>query len=105
MSPRFDANPKNTELVASAGRWGLYRSTISFNRETEIEVGLVTFTHQNLLTSGGREDYINLKVAQEKSGLSPRMLIELCRTGKIDARKSNGKWEISLSSLIEYISR
>jgi hypothetical protein len=104
MSLKYNVTPKRKELVATAGQYGLFEYTLMFERNLDGE-NSINIVNQDLLPSGFQPDYIDMQTAQEKSGLSYMKLIELCEKGRLDAKKSNGKWVISLHSLIEYVSK
>jgi len=105
MSLKYNIVPKGTELVATAGQWGLFKSRITLKRAVTSGANLVNITHHNLLPSGTREKYITIETAQRKSGLSYDKLVELCEGGVLVAQKSKGKWMVSLRSLNAYMSR
>ena len=50
------------------------------------------------------EDWITVTEAAEISGYHPEHIRRVIREGKIDARKFSIVWQISKSSLLDYIS-
>ena len=97
----FRITPKSRQLIARAGRAGLFKSVFSITKAPSDE-GNVVVKHSRLLLASS---YVNLEEAHERTGISKHKLQELCEDGKLDAKKSNDDWLILWESIEEYLER
>jgi hypothetical protein len=104
MAIQFESIPLGDEMVAEAGNWGLFQTTVILKR-TSNKQGVGNNLHvirQELLPSP--KEYITINAAHNKSGLSEKELTLLCSNGVLEAKKVKGKWLINSSSLEKYIA-
>jgi hypothetical protein len=99
----FKVYPQGHQLVAKAGKWGLYESVLTLKRTDEVSENVAHVTYQRLLLPESDEDYIELADARSRTGLSESELVTLCANGTLKAQKVEMRWTIQLKSLTQYI--
>lgn len=93
------------QQTTKLGIVGLFEERYGIDEPSPEEADLVYFNYQNLpLLLPQSEDYIAIRDAHAKVGLSKSTLRRWCVTKKVKARKDkDGKWEMLKKSLHQHI--